>query len=70
MKRGGVAIVTGGASGIGRATAEGLARDGARPQGMGLIGIRERALALGGRLVLQSRQGTELRVELPLPPED
>jgi signal transduction histidine kinase len=48
----------------------GLARDGARPQGMGLIGIRERALALGGRLVLQSRQGTELRVELPLPPED
>ena len=48
----------------------GFPQDGPRPQGMGLIGIRERALALGGRLTLTNRQGTELRVELPLPRTD
>ena len=38
-----------------------------RPAGMGLIGIRERVLALGGVLTLRGDSGTELQVELPLP---
>jgi signal transduction histidine kinase len=45
----------------------GLAAAAARPAGMGLVGIRERVLALGGTLVLRGDGGTELRVELPLP---
>ena len=45
----------------------GLPRAEARRHGMGLIGIRERALALGGRMTVRGERGTELRVELPLP---
>jgi glucose-6-phosphate-specific signal transduction histidine kinase len=34
---------------------------------MGLVGIRERVLALGGRMELTSDHGTVLHVLLPLP---
>jgi len=37
--------------------------------GMGLIGIRERVRALGGRLSLASEHGARLEVRLPLPPD-
>jgi signal transduction histidine kinase len=37
--------------------------------GMGLIGIRERVRALGGRLSLTSEHGARLEVRLPLPPD-
>lgn len=45
----------------------GIPPPGARPSGMGLLGIRERVRALGGSLALDGAAGTELRVELPLP---
>ncbi|HZJ72440.1 MAG TPA: sensor histidine kinase, partial [Planctomycetota bacterium] len=45
----------------------GLGTGAARPAGMGLIGIRERVLALGGTMSLRGDKGTELRVDLPLP---
>lgn len=39
-------------------------------KGLGLIGIRERTLQLGGRVQVESapRAGTSLRIELPIPP--
>jgi signal transduction histidine kinase len=45
----------------------GIPRGSDRPHGMGLVGIRERVLALGGSFSLGGSPGTELRVELPLP---
>jgi len=40
---------------------------GADPDGQGLLGITDRVEALGGRLRIQSRRGTVLTAELPLP---
>ncbi len=42
---------------------------GPSPGHLGLVGIRERAARMGGRLTLQSREGegTEVLVEVPLP---
>lgn len=38
------------------------------PPGAGLIGMRERAALLGGRLAIRAREpGTEIRVEVPAP---
>jgi len=45
----------------------GFPADGTRRTGIGLIGIRERAHALGGTLTVSSGSGGRLRVELPLP---
>jgi two-component system sensor histidine kinase UhpB len=46
----------------------GIARTGGGGGGSGLIGIRERARALGGNVEVQSTQGTRLVVRLPLEP--
>jgi signal transduction histidine kinase len=43
------------------------AGNGRRRRGTGLIGIRERARALGGTVRVESGPGATLRVELPLP---
>ncbi len=40
-------------------------RGGIQHEGNGLRGMRERLAALGGRLAIESRQGTRLRVEIP-----
>jgi signal transduction histidine kinase len=42
-------------------------RDGGKPRGTGLVGIRERVRALGGTVALSSGRGTRLEVRLPLP---
>ena len=45
-----------------------VARDGAKaPGGTGLVGIRERVRALGGKLVLHGERGVRLEVRVPLP---
>src|SRR5207247_3462764 len=45
-----------------------VARDGAKaPGGTGLVGIRERVRALGGKLVLHGERGVGLEVRVPLP---
>ena len=41
--------------------------DGAPPRGLGLLGMRERALAAGGRLEIESRLGTGVTVTLRVP---
>jgi signal transduction histidine kinase len=45
----------------------GIPRRDGPPPGMGLVGIRERVLALGGSFSLGGSPGTELRIQLPLP---
>jgi signal transduction histidine kinase len=42
---------------------------GARRAGLGLVGIRERAMALGGSLEIRSDvdQGTSVEIKIPLP---
>ena len=46
----------------------GLPPDGTRRRGLGLIGMHERARALGGSIHLQRGERTTVRLELPLPP--
>jgi len=56
--------------GVGFDVSAGSRVDGRR--GLGLVGIRERVLSLGGTFIVESRegQGTSLRVTLPLEPAE
>jgi signal transduction histidine kinase len=56
--------------GVGFDVSAGSRSDGRR--GLGLVGIRERVLSLGGTFIVDSREGhgTSLRVTLPLEPAD
>jgi signal transduction histidine kinase len=55
--------------GIGVEGAKGAAAGAGERRGMGLVGMRERADALGGELRIESRhgEGTTIRVRLPAP---
>ncbi len=48
------------------------AREGKDPRGFGLLGMRERAAQIGGKLEIASRPGTgtRIRLEVPLRPEE
>ena len=43
------------------------AGDGRSPTGTGLVGMRERVRALGGKLALHCERGVRLEVRVPLP---
>jgi len=68
VNAGGTVLLTVEDDGVGMELGRAVGADAAH-QGLGLVGIRERVYAVGGRLDLTSRPGagTTLRAEIPLP---